>query len=146
VEGREIAVGGDPAELRLGRHCARGEGKEEMQVGGELGAPFIGGDGRGGARLRRWGKGRLPTTIVGGGARMGAAVSGEGATRRVGAPTRIEGNSVGRRRGSDTRMGEGTGMAVRCGRPWLEEGAAGGRSDPDRWGPAVGEWEREKRR
>jgi hypothetical protein len=42
AEGKEIVVGGDPAEFRLGWRCTRGEGEEEVRVGGKIGAAFIG--------------------------------------------------------------------------------------------------------
>jgi hypothetical protein len=103
----------------------RRSGGDWCGVLGSSGSPFI--RRRGGAeaaRLRRWGKGWWPTAIDGGGAREGAFAGGEGGKAVVGVHTGAF-MALGGERG---RVGYRGGR--RCGRPWLENGAArgGGRS------------------
>jgi hypothetical protein len=85
-------------------------------VEADSGPPFIDGEGKGMGAPKAVGRGRWPTTIDGGGARVGAAVSrGEGARRRR---RHIEDAKwwEGKRRGSGEDAGERSACDAAMGR------------------------------
>jgi hypothetical protein len=138
-----MACGGAPSSDGDRAVHAEGATEGEMRLEADSRAPYIGRRGKGRRRPRRWG--RVPA-VAAINARwgLGTAVAGGEARRRVGAPARIEGGSVGRR-----GEGEGTGGEAReaggDGRRPGEDGALEVGDDPDRWAPLVGECVREGR-
>jgi hypothetical protein len=123
---------------------AEGATEGEMWLEADSRAPYIGWRGKGRRRPRRWG--RVPAVAaINARWALGAAVAGGEERRRVGASARIEGGSVGRRRGAGEGTGGEAGEAGGDGRRLGEDGAPEVGDDPDRWAPLVGECVREGR-